>query len=85
MVNIASGIEEIKIWLNFTYDKDTNKIIGEFRSRGIVIVELAKRYGGGGHNYACGASFESWEKVDEIIKEYKKLLEEEDDSETITT
>ena len=54
MVNLAAGIEEIKIWLNFTYNKASDKIIGEFRSRDIVIVDIAKKYGGGGHDYACG-------------------------------
>ncbi len=79
MVNLAAGIEEIKIWLNFTYDKDTNKIIGEFRSRGIVIVDVAKSFGGGGHNFACGATLSDWDEVDKVINEYKKLLEENKD------
>ncbi len=77
MVNLASGIEEIKIWLNFTYDNETNKIIGEFRSRGIIIVDVAKSFGGGGHNFACGAALNDWEEVDLIINEYKKLLKED--------
>ena len=45
LANLASGIEEIKIWLNFTYDISENKVKGEFRSRGINIVEVAKKYG----------------------------------------
>lgn len=77
MVNLASGIEEIKIWLNFTFDNETNKIIGEFRSRGIIIVDVAKSFGGGGHNFACGATLNDWEEVDLIINEYKKLLKED--------
>jgi phosphoesterase RecJ-like protein len=76
MVNLAAGIEEIKIWLNFTFDKERNIIIGEFRSRGIKIVDIAKKYGGGGHEQACGASLKSWEEVDEVIKDYKALLKE---------
>lgn len=76
MVNLASGIEEIKIWLNFTYDLETNKIIGEFRSRDIVIVDVAKSYGGGGHDHACGATLNNWEEVDNVIKDYKKLAKE---------
>ncbi len=70
MVNQMAGIEEISIWLSFTEDEENNKIVGEFRSRGIVIVDIAKRYGGGGHNNACGASFENWEMVDQIIKDF---------------
>ncbi len=77
MVNLAAGIEEIKIWLNFTYDKSNDKIIGEFRSRDIVIVDTAKKYGGGGHDYACGATLNNWDEVDNIINDYKKLIKEQ--------
>lgn len=77
MVNLASGIEEIKIWLNFTYDKERDIIIGEFRSRGIKIVDLAKKYGGGGHEQACGASLKDWAEVDLIINEFKALAKGE--------
>lgn len=77
MVNLAAGIKEVKIWLNFTYDKASDKIIGEFRSRDIVIVDIAKKYGGGGHNDACGATLKDWEEVDNVIKDYKKLAKEQ--------
>jgi len=60
MANLASGIEEIKIWLNFTYNKETDKVMGEFRSRDINIVEVAKKFGGGGHVYACGATLKGF-------------------------
>ncbi|MGI6360109.1 MAG: DHH family phosphoesterase [Acholeplasmatales bacterium] len=76
MVNLAAGIEEIKIWLNFTYDKTTNKIFGEFRSRDIIIVDIAKKYGGGGHDYACGATLNNWDEVDLVINDYRKLIKE---------
>jgi phosphoesterase RecJ-like protein len=76
MVNLAAGIEEIKIWLNFTYDIEKDIILGEFRSRGIKIVDIAKKYGGGGHEQACGASLKSWTEVDQVISDYKALLKE---------
>ena len=74
MLSCMSGIEEIKIWLNFTYDKSKEAIIGEFRSRSLSIVEIAKKYGGGGHALACGATIASWEMVDEVINDFIKLL-----------
>lgn len=77
MVNLASGIEEIKIWLNFTYDKERDVILGEFRSRGIKIVDIAKKFGGGGHEQACGASLKTWEEVDQMITEFKALAKGE--------
>lgn len=76
MANLASGIEEIKIWLNFTYNKETDKVMGEFRSRDINIVEVAKKFGGGGHVYACGATLKDFAEADLVIEEYKKLLKE---------
>lgn len=76
MVNLAAGIDTIKIWLNFTMDPEKNIILGEFRSRGIKIVDIAKKYGGGGHEQACGASLQTWEQVDQVIQDYKQLLKE---------
>lgn len=76
MVNLAAGIDTIKIWLNFTWDAEKNIILGEFRSRGIKIVDIAKKYGGGGHEQACGASLQTWAQVDEVIADFKQLLKE---------
>jgi phosphoesterase RecJ-like protein len=81
MVNQMAGIKEIPIWANFTEDVENNLVVGEFRSRGISIVDIAKKYGGGGHNMACGASLKSWDEVslilqdlDERAKEYAKNI-----------
>lgn len=76
MANLAAGIEEIKIWLNFTYNPEVDKVIGEFRSRGIVIVDVAKKFGGGGHANACGATLKDFKEANLVIEEYKKLLKE---------
>ena len=76
MVGVMAGIEEIKIWLNFTYDVTKDAIIGEFRSRTINIVDIAKKYGGGGHLQACGATLKDWNEVDQIIADYIKLANE---------
>ena len=74
MVNLMAGITGIPIWLNFTYNDENKKILGEFRSRGIKIVEIAKKYNGGGHDNACGASLNDWDEVEEVIKDFKNLL-----------
>ena len=74
MVGVMAGIKEIPIWCNFTYDKENDKIVGEFRSRDISIVHIAKKYGGGGHDMACGASLASWEEVDLVIKDFDELI-----------
>lgn len=69
MVNQMSGIKEIPIWANFTEDVENQAIVCEFRSRGITIVDIAKKYGGGGHNNACGATVQSWDEVDRVIQD----------------
>jgi bifunctional oligoribonuclease and PAP phosphatase NrnA len=69
MVNQMAGIKEIPIWVNFTEDIENNVIVGEFRSRGITIVDIAKKYGGGGHDQACGASLKNWDEVEQILKD----------------
>ena len=76
MLSVMSGIEEIVIWLNFTFDESRNLIIGEFRSREIPIVDIAYQYGGGGHLLACGASFTNWEDVDRCIASFDNLAKE---------
>lgn len=81
MVNLASGIEEIKIWLNFTYNEKEEHVIGEFRSRGINIVEVAKSFGGGGHLNACGATLKDFAEADLVIQAYKQLLKEVEENE----
>ncbi len=75
MVSVMAGIEEIKIWCNFTYDIENDVILGEFRSREVSIVDIAKKYGGGGHDLACGATLYSWEDVDKVIEDFNTRLQ----------
>ena len=76
MVNQMAGIKEVPIWANFTEDVENNLIVGEFRARGITIVDIAKKYGGGGHNLACGASLKNWEEVDLVLQDLDERAKE---------
>jgi phosphoesterase RecJ-like protein len=76
MVNQMAGIKEIPIWANFTEDIENNLVVGEFRSRGVTIVDIAKKYGGGGHNMACGASLKNWDEVEFILKDLDERAKE---------
>lgn len=78
MLSLMVGIEEIKIWCNFSYDKESNTIKCEFRSRGIEIVDVAKELGGGGHAMACGATINSFDEVEGIINTFIDLLKKND-------
>lgn len=75
MVNQMSGIDEVNIWVNFTYEEKSGKILCELRSKTLPIVDIAKKYGGGGHLLACGCSVTTWEETDLIIKDLDQLLE----------
>ena len=74
MLSLMAGIEEIKIWCNFTYDIESNTVKCEFRSRGVEIVDVAKAFGGGGHAYACGCTIQSFQNVEEVIQAFIQLL-----------
>ncbi len=71
MVNVMSGVEGINIWCNFT-EKSKNEIICELRSSIFPIVEVATKWGGGGHKLACGCTLTSWEDVDTLIEDLKE-------------
>lgn len=76
LVSQMSGIEEIPIWVNFTYDKSIDQILCEIRSRDKIVLDVAKAHGGGGHPTACGCRVATWEETDVIINELNQLLEE---------
>jgi bifunctional oligoribonuclease and PAP phosphatase NrnA len=76
MVNQMAGISEVPIWANFTYDFATQKIACELRSRSLTIVHIAKKYGGGGHNNACGCTVATWDDTNQILDDLDRLLEE---------
>lgn len=77
LVNQMAGIKEIPIWVNFTFDTQSNKILCEFRSREIEVLKVAQAHGGGGHLLACGCSVLTWEETDQILYELDQLLEEQ--------
>lgn len=76
MVNQMAGIDEVPMWANFTVDLATGRIVCELRSKSIPIVDIAKKYGGGGHNLACGCTVDSWAQTDLILDDLGRLLEE---------
>lgn len=81
LINNFNFIDEMIAWGFFSYDKTTGLIRGSLRSRGPVINEIAKQFGGGGHAMASGCRLHTFEEVDEIIlkldqvcKEYREQL-----------
>jgi len=68
MLGLMAGIKEVRIWASFT-ENENHQISAELRSRGIEIVDIAKKYGGGGHANACGCTLISWDQVQQVIND----------------
>lgn len=76
LVNQMAGIQEVPIWANFTHDLATGKILCELRSRAIPILDVAKKFGGGGHLQACGCMLDDWTEVEAVLNELDQKTEE---------
>ncbi len=76
MVNTMGNIPNVPFWLNFTEDISINKVVCEFRSASVPIVQIAKKYGGGGHDLACGCSLDSFDDVQSVLDDFDKLASE---------
>ncbi len=74
LVGQMGGIEGIPIWANFT-EYDDGSIICELRSKEIPVVDVAKAFGGGGHQLACGCTVSDWETTDKVLNALDALLE----------
>ncbi len=76
-VNLFSGYEEIKIWVQFSEDinvTDEYKWRVSIRSRGIKINDVASNHHGGGHDNASGARCVDEEEMNQLIQELDQLL-----------
>lgn len=71
-INALSNIETVKIHL-LMLEKDDGKIKVELRSKKIPIVEIATRFGGGGHALAAGVILKDWEVAETMLKELEEI------------
>ncbi|MFA7144680.1 MAG: bifunctional oligoribonuclease/PAP phosphatase NrnA [Candidatus Izemoplasmatales bacterium] len=75
LVNQMAGANEVPIWANFTFDNRIGKILCELRSHTISIVDIAHKYGGGGHAQACGCTVDTWEDTDKVLADLDLVAE----------
>lgn len=71
LVGSLGNVKGIAAWVVFIEESDQIRV--RLRSKGPIINELAKEYGGGGHPLASGASVHSWEKAEEVVGKLKRL------------
>lgn len=69
-LSVMRNIEGHPIYVLFADLGD--KVRVEFRSDGIEIVDVAVKFGGGGHKFACGARLETSGMIPDVIRELEK-------------
>lgn len=77
-VNVVGNIKGCPIWTLFTRSPE-GQIRIEFRSSGLNVQQIAKKYGGGGHMCAAGARLENQKDFSlamKVVEDLDKLVEE---------
>lgn len=75
MVNVMSDVRGVDIWVNFTETADG--VLCEIRSSRYNINGIAKKYGGGGHAKASGATLKDHEEAMALLSDLNDLIEVE--------
>lgn len=73
LVGNLSSIKGIKAWVFFIEEEDQIRV--RLRSKGPVINIVAKKYNGGGHPLASGASIFSWDEMNHVIEDLEKVCQ----------
>ena len=75
IINYVRGIRNVKVAIQFREIEDGKFKVG-FRSKGIDVEKIAKKFGGGGHKNASGCKMEGTYKeiISKVIKEVEKNL-----------
>ncbi|MEK4230322.1 DHH family phosphoesterase [Solibacillus sp. FSL H8-0538] len=71
LVGSLGNVKGICAWVIFIEEGETIRV--RLRSKGPIINQLAKKYNGGGHPLASGASASSWEEADLVIEDLKEI------------
>jgi phosphoesterase RecJ-like protein len=73
LVGILGDVKGIKAWVFFIEEDDQIRV--RLRSKGPVINGIARKFKGGGHPLAAGASIYSWDEVENVLSELRKASE----------
>ncbi len=73
MVNVMGEIRGVDIWVNFT--EAENGVLAELRSGIYNINPIAKKYGGGGHEKASGATLKDREEAMSMLNDLIAITE----------
>ncbi|MFZ7945743.1 MULTISPECIES: DHH family phosphoesterase [Bacillaceae] len=73
LVGSLGDVKGIKAWVFFIEEDDQIRV--RLRSKGPVINGVARKFNGGGHPLASGASIYSWDEVDHVLRELAVVCE----------
>ena len=73
MVNTMGEIRGVEVWVNFTETEDG--VLTEIRSSAHNINPIAKKYGGGGHAKASGATLKNREEAMQMLADLEAVTE----------
>ncbi|WP_066369067.1 DHH family phosphoesterase [Neobacillus fumarioli] len=73
LVGTLGDIKGIKAWIFFIEENDQIRV--RLRSKGSVINVVARKFNGGGHPLAAGASIYSWDEAEAVIKAVNEVCE----------
>ena len=73
MVNVMAEIRGVDIWVNFTESREG--VYTEIRSGSYNINPIAKKYGGGGHAKASGATLANKDSAMAMLLDLEKMTE----------
>lgn len=71
LVSELGSIKGIKAWVFFIEEEDQIRV--RLRSKGPIINVLARKYNGGGHPLASGASVYSWDEAGNVVNDLIEL------------
>jgi phosphoesterase RecJ-like protein len=71
LVGTLGNVKGINAWVFFIEEDDQIRV--RLRSKGPVINGIAKKYNGGGHPLAAGASIYHWDDAEKVVKELDKV------------
>ncbi|PWW26107.1 phosphoesterase RecJ-like protein [Cytobacillus oceanisediminis] len=74
LVSVLGDVKGIKAWVFFIEESDQIRV--RFRSKGPIINEIARKYKGGGHPLAAGASIYSWDELDSVVRDLEETCKE---------
>ncbi|WP_077214230.1 DHH family phosphoesterase [Bacillus dakarensis] len=74
LVSTLGDVAGIKAWAFFIEEEDQIRV--RLRSKGPIINVVAKKYNGGGHPLASGASIYSWDEKDLVMKDIAEVCKD---------